>query len=77
MDLELKHDGVTVFKIENFNAASALVNQQYRKILWNAYSNRNEIYDGTSNDTDEAMYRYEDNIVIVNGPPEPCSAIGF
>lgn len=77
MSLELKHDGVTVFKMDGFDAASALVNQQYRKILWNAYSNRNEDGDGTTNDTDEAMYRYEDNIVIVNGPPEPCSAIGF
>lgn len=77
MDIEIKHDGVTVIKLDNFDAGSALINQQYRKILWNAYSNRNEDGDGTANDTDEAMYRYEDNILIVNGPPEPCSAIGF
>ena len=77
MDIEIKHNGTTVIKLENFDGASALDNQYYSNFIWNSYVNRNEDGDGTSNDTDVTQYRYEDEIVIVNGPPEPCSSIGF
>lgn len=76
VDITIKHDGVVVIKLENFDGAG-LDNQYYSNFYWNAYSNINEDGDGTTNDTDAAMYRYEDDIVVVNGPPEPCSAIGF
>lgn len=76
VDIEIKHNGTTVIKLENFDG-SALRNATYSNFAWNAYSNRNESGDGTSNNTDVAQYRYEDEIVVVNGPPEPCSSIGF
>lgn len=76
VDIEIKHNGVTVIKLENFDGA-ALRNNYYSNFVWNAYSNLNEDGDGTSNDTDVAQYRYEDNIVVVNGPPESCASIGF
>lgn len=76
MDIEIKHNGVTVFKMENFDG-TLLRNQSYDRFGFNAYSNRNQDDDGTSNDTDVTQYRYEDEILVVNGPPEPCSVIGY
>lgn len=77
MSIEIKHAGTTVIKMTGFDAASALRNSTYSNFVWNAYSNINEDGDGTANDTVVTQYRYEDNIVVVNGPPEPCSAIGL
>lgn len=76
VDIEVKHNGTTVLKLENFDG-SALRNAYYNNFIWNAYSNINEDGDGTTNDTDVAMYRYEDNIVVVNGPPVSCAEIGY
>lgn len=52
-------------------------NQYYSGWTWNNYANINEDGNGTTNDTDVSMFRYKDNVLVVNGPPEPCSAIGM
>jgi hypothetical protein len=76
MEVTIKHNGTTVIQLDGFDG-TLLRNSYYDQFAWNAYSNRNESGDGTSNNTDVAQYRYEDEIVVVNGPPEPCSSIGF
>lgn len=76
VDIEIKHNGVTVIKLENFDGA-ALLNKNYNNFTFNHFANTNDPASGGSVESSETMYRYEDDIVVVNGPPEPCSSIGM
>ena len=75
-DVEIKiwHNGTLVIHADGLDSA-IMINKSYASMSFNNYANVNAGQGGTP--TSEAMYRYEDDIVVVNGPPEPCSAIGM
>jgi hypothetical protein len=74
MTIKLWHDGVLIFHLTNFDAASSMVNQDYSDFSWNSYANYNQT---VGQATTHTTYRYEDNVHIRNGPPVSCAQIGF
>jgi len=69
------HDGVLIMHVSGIDG-TYLRNQNYRVVKPNAYANANQVGQGDV-PTTETAYRYQDNIVVVNGPPESCASIGF
>jgi hypothetical protein len=74
MTIKIWHDGVLIFHLTNFDAASAMREQSYRDFSWNAYANYNQT---VGQATTRTTYRYDDNVHIRNGPPVSCAQIGF
>ena len=74
MTIQLWHDGVLIFHLTGFDAASSMLIQSYNDFSWNSYANFNQ---SVGQATTRTTYRYEDNVHIRNGPPVSCAQIGF
>lgn len=73
--IQVWFDEELIIHITGFNGASAMVNQYYDSMFFNAYANTNQ-FGGTP--TTQTAYRYMDNLVIrTNQAPVSCATIGY